>query len=110
MIKIPFLPEFKEAILSGKKTATTRSKRYGKPGDILSMFSNGFIFTPQADSHVLTHVVQVPLYVVASFFYKEEGLDSPEAFIEVWDRIHRRKKYEDDQKLKVWLHLFRGVD
>jgi len=101
MIEIPFLPEFKEALASGKKTATTRNKRYAKRGSRFTAFGMSF---------ELLSVGKVSLWMVAYAFYEEEGLDSPEAFIDVWNRLHRRKKYEDDYKLKVWLHLFRRVE
>lgn len=99
MIEIPFLPEFKDALASGRKIATTRSRRYVKEGE----------FTAFGMTFLLVTCYKKRLYHVACVDYKEEGLDSPEAFIGVWNRTHKRKKYEDDPNLLVWLHLFRRI-
>ena len=42
-IAIPFLPEFREAMLAERKTATSRTKRYGYPGDYFEQFGRLFI-------------------------------------------------------------------
>lgn len=95
---IPFLPEFEKDIESKNKTATSRTKKYGKPGDHFKAFSMLM---------ELTHVVRVPLFVVAKYFYREEGCKSPDEFKKVWNKIHPRKKYEDDPGRMVSLHLWR---
>lgn len=100
IIQIPFLPEFEGDLVTGRKTATSRSKRYGKEGDTFEAFGRVF---------VITAVTHPPLWAVARWFYKEEGFATQAEFIECWDRIHLRKKYEDDPERLVWLHLFERV-
>lgn len=56
----------------------------------------------------LTHVVKLPLAVVAEHFYEVEGADSVQEFIEIWEDIHYRRGFEADWE--VWLHLFREID
>lgn len=93
---LPFLPEFHAKVRDGRKTATARSKPYGKPGDRLQ--GPGCIL-------VLEHVTQCPVGVVAGECYGFEGLPSKEAFIEVWNRIHPVKTFEPSTL--VYLHRFR---
>ena len=97
-IEIPFLPEFKERMLSGQKTATSRTKKYGDTGDCFLAFGATF---------QLTNVSKVYLHDVASKFYKEEGFDSPAEFRRCWRRIHPRR---NNGGITVWLHQFRGIE
>ena len=95
--KIPFQPEFKVPMLTGKKTATTRSKRYGYPGDWFPAFGKVF---------VLTQVYPSFLDVVISHHYLEEGSDSPQEFIECWDRLHPQISYLRRPGRSVFFHRF----
>lgn len=80
---------------AGSKTATARTKQYGEPGDTFEVAGQLYEFT---------HVVKVPLAVVAQHFYEEEGAASPDEFAEVWEDIHYLRGFEPDWD--VWLHLF----
>ena len=102
ILKIPFLDEFKEKILDGRKTATSRTKIYGKAGQVFTAFDNLFI---------LTHIIKMPIETVAYRFYREEGCDSPRDFMDVWFKIHRRLGYVkmSSEGREVYLHLFRKV-
>jgi len=95
MKTLPFLPEFHDLVRRGLKTATARSRAYGKPGDRLQ--GPGCIL-------VLEHVELAPLGYVASECYGFEGLPTKEAFIEVWNRIHPRKGF--NSQAQVFLHRF----
>ena len=98
-ISIPFTPQMKEAVLSGSKTATTRTKQYGKRGDTFRLSNESFI---------LTAVRRVLLGYVIYRFYGREGFNSPESFIEYWKKLHPGPAYIYHQK--VFLHLFeKGV-
>lgn len=97
LIKIPFKPFFKEPMLSGVKVCTARTKRMGEPGDTFEAF--GAIFE-------LVTVHQVFLESV-SHLWRDEGCRSREHFIEVWNGIHPRSGYSDQQR--VWLHRFKMV-
>jgi len=97
-IVIPFMPEFEERMLTGKKTATTRPKKYGTSGDLFSAFNHTF---------QLTKVTKVYLQDVCSTAYEREGFDSQPEFIEYWKQLHPRKGYVPEQL--VWFHEFKLV-
>lgn len=98
-INIPMNEWSTERLEAGEKTATTRTERYGDPGDR---------FRAAGRLYELTHVVRVTLDVVDENFYAEEGARSPSEFRDVWRDIHYGRGYEPGWK--VWLHLFREVD
>jgi len=95
-ITIPFKEEFRERMLSGQKTATTRTKRYGHPGDLFCAFGHSF---------TLTKVDKVYLGDVASTGYEIEGFKTQFEFVQCWERLHPAKGYVFDQP--VWLHQFK---
>lgn len=95
MKKIPFRPEFKNLLLSGEKTATSRRRIYAEPGEYFSAFGENF----HVNSVELTKVGEV-----AKLWFKEEGFSSPEAFLEMWAKIHPHKAYDLTQR--VFLHRF----
>ena len=76
---LPFMLEFKDRMLSGRKTATTRTRKFGEAGEHFTAFEAEFVFTS---------VAKVYLQDVVSTSYKEEGFDSQPEFIECWKRIH----------------------
>ena len=94
-VKIPFKAEFKDRILSGRKTCTSRTKKYGEVGDTFDAFGAEFI---------LDKVLRVNLNFVAYNFYKEEGFEAPAQFIVCWNKIHPNLW---DNQLLVWVHFFR---
>lgn len=98
IVDIPFNTWSKDQLEKGEKTATTRTSRQGNPGDR---------FEAAGKSFELTHVVKLPLEVVAHWFYGHEGAESPANFRRVWAAIHYQRGYDPDWK--VWLHLFREV-
>jgi len=97
MIQIPFKDEFREALASGRKTATSRFRKYGNPGDLFEGLEMTF---------ELTNVDRVPLGNVAESFYSAEGLSSPDDFRHVWAGIHPKRT---DPSLLVYLHQFKRV-
>jgi len=94
-IEIPFNKWSRDRLEQGQKTATTRTSRYGDPGDT---------FVVDGRKYELTHVIKVELEVVARHFWGVEGCNYPNQFCEVWKEIHPHKGYEPDWE--VWLHLF----
>jgi len=92
---IPFYPEHSALNRSGRKIATTRTKRYARKGEV---------FEDRGEIYRVTHVVKLPLGVVADYFFREEGFDDTEDFVEMWERIYPRKGFDPDQL--VWLHLY----
>lgn len=94
-IRLPFLPIFRDLLLSGKKTCTTRTKSYGKVGDTFLAF--GEIFT-------LTAVEKIDLLSVATSYHREEGFMSPDTFIAKWKEIHPVAGWIPRQP--VFIHFF----
>jgi len=99
-IVLPFQSEWESAMLSGKKTATTRTRRYGYPGDEFEAFGRVFI---------LTQVYPSFLDVVISLHYLAEGFDSPQEFIEFWDRIHPHITYLQRSGRAIYFHRFAAM-
>lgn len=95
-VKIPFLPEFEQAMLSGRKTMTSRTKWYGKAGDYFEAFGARFTIVMQS---------VVPLETITSLYYRQEGVGSPDEFKAVWVRLHPRLGWQPE--LMVKLHRFR---
>ena len=77
-VSIPFLPRFKESMLNGTKTMTSRRKRYGNVGDTFDAFGASF---------QIVEVGRLTLGDIASF-WKEEGMESLEDFTRTWTQIH----------------------
>jgi len=98
LIEIPFQGYWQEAMLEGRKTATTRTKPYGKTGDTFAAF--GVIFR-------IKTVALIRLGTVAKYHYKEEGCTSPEEFEAIWRRLHPIKGFIGSQE--VWIHTFEMV-
>lgn len=98
-VKIPFKPYFRERLLDGTKTATTRTKRFGRPGDWFPAY--GATFT-------ILQVLVVNLHLVRRDYYTHEGFKEPHEFESCWISIHRRKGWQGGQQ--VYLHLFERTD
>ena len=96
-VNIPFQPDFREPMLSGKKTVTTRTTCFGRPGDRFPAFGRTFL---------LTEVYRTPLYSIVFNHYREEGFASPQAFVECWNKIHWQVIYTQRPARPVYLHRF----
>lgn len=97
--RAPFDPRFKEGLLSGSKTLTSRTKKLGNKGDTFRAFGGYFL---------LELVWREKLRRVRDLYYEEEGCSSPEEFEEVWKSLHPRKGFDPD--LKIWVHKFGRLD
>jgi len=102
-IDIPFNDWSKNRLLDRRKTATTRSKRYGEPGDTFEVDLSPRPFK----SYELVSIELMTLKEIAEEHYDEEGAESPQEFIEVWNEIHPFRKYRPDDK--KWFHKFKEV-
>lgn len=94
-IRIPFRLSFAHALFGGVKTATSRTKRYGIPGDTFIVSGRAFR---------LLRVKAEKLSIIAREYWREEGCSSPDEFISVWQGIHPRKGWDPEQF--VFLHEF----
>lgn len=97
-VTIPFLPEWREKMLSGHKTATSRTKRYGNVGETFEAFGTTF---------ELVEVRQLALRDIAADYYSLEGCATAETFRRVWEKIHQKRGYIGSDM--VWFHVFRRV-
>jgi hypothetical protein len=94
-VTIPFRAEFKEAMLDSRKTATSRTRQYGKRGDQFEAFGAPF---------VILQVQKLTLREIADKWFEAEGVESPKAFEAKWAEIHPDKGFIPEQE--VFLHLF----
>lgn len=93
---LPFTPRMEAAVKAGTKTATSRTKRYGKAGDV--------VVTREGQRLLLIEVERVLLSTVRDHYWRDEGCESPEDFERVWGDIHPLRGYDGSQK--VYLHRF----
>ena len=100
---IPFHEDMAFQILAGRKTCTSRNKRYGNPGDTFNV-------RDETEETVceLTEVKKEKLQTVAYEYYRAEGFNSVEGFVDKWNEIHPRKGYQPLQE--VWLHIFKLIE
>lgn len=98
MIKIPFNADFERLILEGKKTATSRTKRYGEVGDCFEAFGKEFF---------ITDIQKLCLGIIATFHYEEEGFETPKEFAKCWAELHPRKGFDPYQY--VYFISFKGI-
>lgn len=102
-IVIPFRPDMALACIDGKKVCTSRTKRYGWPGDTFPVTDgNG-----RSKSFVLRKIVQRELGYVARVLFIPEGVSSSLKFIELWKQLHPFKGYDPSQI--VFVHFFEEV-
>lgn len=98
-IHIPFNKWSRDRLKTGRKTATTRTKRYGNVGDT---------FEVDGKTYVITDVRRTKLGTVAYGHFSEEGCSRPSEFIEVWRKIHPIKGFDPHED--VWIHFFKEVN
>jgi hypothetical protein len=96
-IYIPFHDDMQQAIVDGKKTMTSRFRKYGEPGDS---------FLVRGHKYEITGVYRQELGLVATEDYRLEGFDGPNSFWIKWRQIHPKRCRPDDV---VWSHEFKAV-
>lgn len=94
-VDLPFRVAFMDRLLNGTKTATSRFHRHGIRGDCFRVFGGVF---------VITNVEHVRLGFVADAYFRKEGCDTREQFVDVWKRIHPRRGF--DPHAWVYVHHF----
>lgn len=85
-------------VLSGAKTTTVRTKRYGSVGDEFELDGRAFI---------LTATEMMPLEKARDTVWKEEGMASPEEFERVWSENHPQRGFRGEDA--VWVHHLRAI-
>lgn len=99
---LPFMDRFEEPVTGTQvKRATCRSRKYGHKGDIVPIEFGGRFggYVQFTEEPVLT-----PLGDVATMHYEAEGCEHPGDFIQVWNQIHWKNKYDPD--VRKYLHWF----
>ena len=95
-VKIPFKPRFKEPMLDGTKTWTSRTRKYGEKGDTFDAFGTTFEIIEEPEKKALEFV---------GYHFKEEGFSCWRDFYDFWNKIHPRKGF--DRYQRVYVHIFR---
>jgi hypothetical protein len=86
---------------TGTKTATSRTKRYGIPGDV---FESGLVdSTGNPKKYVITSILKMTLGE-AEKHYIEEGAISKEEFVHIWKQIYPLRGFVPSQV--VFFHRF----
>lgn len=98
-VHIPFMERFREPMLNGQKTWTSRTKQYGKAGDTFDIFGSTF---------QIEVVMEMRLDTVAWLHSREEGCQNPQEFMQVWAMIHNKRGFVPDDL--VWVHQFKKVN
>jgi len=98
-IEIPFNKWSLERLYDESKCATSRNKKYGNVGDI---------FYVGDDKYKITMIKKLPLFFIANELFRTEGCTDPQEFIDIWEEIHPRKGWVDEQK--VYYHYFVCLD
>lgn len=96
---IPFSSKMNQAVREGRKVCTSRSKKYGDPGDLFH--SEDFAL------YRLVDVQQWRLRAIKSELYRQEGCSSPEEFEQVWRSLHRGHFSADKG---YFVHWFQRVE
>ena len=98
---IPFRKDMLLAICNGTKTMTSRNSRYPL----------GVHLYEQHGWHLVIEVYEVKrmrLGTVARDHYMAEGFSNGQAFIDVWNEIHPKKRFSSLQQ--IWAHRFRVLE
>jgi hypothetical protein len=99
-IEIPFREDMRLAVSQKRKFCTTRSKKYGEPGDFFELMSED----GSHHDYLLIAVRRHTLNYVVHNLWCIEGCANLDEFLNLWDDIHKRKEYDPEQKL--WTHYF----
>lgn len=99
MVSVKFRPFFKDVMLGGIKTMTSRTKPLGKVGDQFTAFGATFEFT---------HIMRMPLRFVISDCFRQEGCQSVQELIDIWKDIHPQVGVVPDQI--VYAHIFKPAE
>lgn len=97
IVKIPFKERFREPMLNETKDLTTRTKKYGEPGDFFEAF--GALFT-------LVKVERKRLSYSAEN-WRREGCSSFGDFMNLWKELHPVKRIDTEELF--WVHQFRKM-
>lgn len=100
--KFPFKEMWREKMLSGRKTMTSRNRKLAEIGDTFTSFGVDFVVT-DINRHTLKDV--------AIRFYREEGCETSDEFYQVWKQIYRQFDFRHVQPASMFrrVHEFKPV-
>ena len=98
-LRVKFREDFGPKLANGEKTATTRTKPLGRPGEH---------FLALGGRYVILTVEKLTLGEVAADHHREEGFPSPAGFRAVWTSLHPREGWNPKQL--AFYHTFARVD
>ena len=98
MIDIPFNDWSRERLRDGRKSCTSRKKKYGVPGDL---------FEVGGTTYQITNIEKQSLAHVAVILHDQEGADNHDEFVQVWESIHPKRGYNPTDI--VYVHFFEEV-
>lgn len=93
-VKIPFMARFEKPMLNFTKTWTSRTRVMGNIGDTFEAFGAEFVIDAVFQARLMT----------SACHYIQEGCESYNDFVNVWNLIHPRKKF--NAETLVWVHTF----
>jgi hypothetical protein len=95
-VKIPFMPRFASRMIGGIKTWTSRTRKYGNPGDTFEAFDHEF------------EIVKVERRTLGDILdhWREEGCDSRKDAVETWKMLHSKR---GDLQERLYVHVFRRI-
>ena len=96
-IYLPFKARFRKTMLEGTKIWTSRTKWFGREGDTFRAFGATFVI----EDRLVTPLSQVVEHHV------EEGFETKEGFISIWEHVHPYRGFDPDWLVKV--HIFRRL-
>ena len=97
-VQLAFRDRFRDAMLAGRKTMTTRRHRAGQPGDTFTAFGETF---------TIIGVRSLYVGVVAADYWEREGVASADEFIAIWRELHPEAGWRPLERVIV--HEFRRV-
>ena len=103
VVQIPFIPELEEKLVLGKVLMTSRTRRYGDPGDT---FTIEYLKRPH--NFKILGVIKLELEVVAREFHEEHGFKTPNHYREAWKKLHPKKGFIGNKV--VTTHIFRRIE
>jgi len=98
LIQIPFSKKMEIAVIEGRKCCTTRSKRYGSPGDEFKL-SDGL--------YRIVDVQIMTLKKVMWDLHKLEGTNTMSDFEVLWRSLHRGHFSADKE---YYVHFFQAIN
>lgn len=101
-VKIPFIPELEPKLAKGEVVMTSRTRRFGDPGDTFTIE-----YKKELYHFKILGVIRLELEVIAREFHEEHGFKTPKDYRNAWKGIHPHKGFIGNQY--VTTHIFRRL-